>query len=264
MPQTIRLLIEYDGTPYSGWQEQASLPSLQGTITAALRQLTGEATLRLDCAGRTDAGVHAFGQVASFSTAYPMQPQRFATALNHALPDSIAIHRSEAVPAGFSARFDAASKRYRYRLYCGRNPLALDRRRAWHVRRHLDLNRLQMAAEQLVGEHDFNAFRSSKCDADHAIRRIFSVGVSSQPRPPIGTYVDLLFHANAYCRHMCRIMAGTLMEVGAGLRPADSIASLLQVRQRAAAGVTAPPWGLTLEEVIYPPAALGASSANPL
>ena len=255
MLQNICLLIEYDGTPYSGWQMQKTLPSVQGELTAALRRLTGEPQLNLSCAGRTDAGVHAYGQVANFHTCYRLEARRYATALNRFLPPTIRIHRSEALPAAFDARFSAAAKRYRYRLYEGLNPLALDRHRAWHVRRSLNVERLQAAAQTLVGEHDFNAFRSSHCDADHAVRRIFSVEVAQMLRPPIGRFVDITFHANAFCRHMCRILAGTLMEVGAGMRSVGSVEEALRVRQRQAAGVTAPPWGLTLLEVLYAPEA---------
>jgi tRNA pseudouridine38-40 synthase len=253
MLQNIRLLIEYDGTPYSGWQMQKTLPSVQGELTTALRRLTGEPQLSLSCAGRTDAGVHAYGQVANFHTHYRLEARRYATALNRFLPPSIRIHTAVAVPDAFDARFSAASKRYRYRLYEGLNPLALDCHRAWHVRRSLNLQRLQAAAQQLVGEHDFNAFRSSHCDAEHAVRRIHSVEVAQMPRPPIGRFVDITFHANAFCRHMCRILAGTLMEIAAGSRPPGGVLEALQQRQRQAAGVTAPPWGLTLLEVLYAP-----------
>ncbi len=249
--QNICLLIEYDGTPYNGWQIQQSLPSVQGELTQVLRHLTGESELSLSCAGRTDAGVHAFAQVANFLTFFPMEARRYTPALNRFLPDSIRIHRSQAMPGHFDARFAARSKRYRYRIYEGPHPLAVDRRRAWHVKRSLDLTLLRQAADMLLGEQDFNAFRSSQCDAAHAVRRMMAVTIATCDRPPLGRFVDITFHADAYCRHMCRIFAGTLVEIATGQKPLRAMVTALERKERSAAGVTAPPWGLTLLEVLY-------------
>ena len=251
MPQNIRLLVEYDGTPYVGWQLQDGLPTVQGELLTALRSITGEADLQLNVAGRTDAGVHAYGQVVSFLTRYPKEPRRLAPALNFYLPSTIRIHRAEGVPDDFDARRSAKGKRYRYRVYSGPHPLAVERDRVWHVRRHLNLDAMRQAAAHLIGELDFESFRSSHCDAAHAVRTMFAIPVEVQPRPPVGSLVDITFHANAFCRHMCRILAGTLVEVGAGKRTPADVAHVLARQERAAAGITAPPAGLTLLEVFY-------------
>ncbi len=250
--RNIRLLIEYDGSEFAGWQIQHGLPTIQGAICEALGRLTGGAQVAVGAAGRTDAGVHAFGQVANFFTDYPLEARRFATGLNFYLPQAICIHRSEEAAHDFDARRDSSSKRYRYRIYGGPHPPALHRRRAWHVRRHIDPEAMLEAAQYLLGEQDFESFRSTQCDAAHAVRTIHSVEVIAAPRPPVGHMVDIVFHANAFCRHMCRIFAGTLLEVGVGKRPATDIRAIVAARDRRKAGVTAPPWGLTLLEVNYP------------
>jgi tRNA pseudouridine38-40 synthase len=251
MAQTLRMIVEYDGTPFNGWQQQQHLPSVQQTLAKALQRLTGEADVRLICAGRTDAGVHAYAQVVSFVSQSSLEAKRFTPGLNRFLPDSVRIHGCEPVPETFNARFAAHSKRYRYRIYNGPHRVALDRWRAWHVRGELDLEAMARAGELLIGEHDFNAFRSAHCEAAHARRRMVEISLAHSPRPPVGQFVDLTFHANAFCRHMCRILAGTLVEVGQGRRPAASMPQILASRQRQAAGVTAPAWGLTLVEVLY-------------
>lgn len=255
-PRNIRLIIEYDGTPYVGWQTQENGPSIQAALEEALTDLTGEGVV-LHVAGRTDAGVHALGQVASFVTRSRVPSQKFAPALNSLLPYDISVHRSDEVPADFDARHSARGKRYRYRVYLGPQPAALESTRAWYVKRPLDLAAMRAAASQLIGEHDFESFRSAQCDAAHARRNMVAITIDAIPRPPFGTHVDLVFHANAFCRHMCRILAGTLVEVGLGRRTVASIDETLAGRKRALAGITAPAHGLTLLEVFYPGLATG-------
>lgn len=248
--RNLRLLIEYDGAGFLGWQEQADGPSIQGSLNQALLRLTGApATLR--AAGRTDAGVHARGQVASFLTDSRIAAERFAPGLNAYLPAGITVHTATEVPLSFDARRDSRSKRYRYRLYVAPLPAALERGRAWHLRGPLDLEAMRAAAALLLGEQDFNAFRSAQCDAPHARREMLAIDVSATPRPPAGLRVELTFHANAFCRHMCRILTGTLVEVGQGRRTVENVALVLAGRDRTKAGVTAPPNGLTLLEVLY-------------
>lgn len=261
--QNIRLLLEYDGTAYVGWQRQAGLKSVQGTVEAAIQRITGEdvAALRLTVAGRTDAGVHAFAQVANFKTTRQMPARRFATALNYWLPDDIRVHRADAVPLAFDARHWARGKHYRYRLYLGPHPLAVGPKSAWHIRRHLDLDAMRQAACHLVGEVDFESFRSAHCDAQHGVRLMHSITIDATPRPPIGQYVDIVLHADAFCRHMCRIIAGSLVQVGAGKNTPDWVAAAVARRRRDSAGMTAPPWGLTLLHVAYE--ALEAPEAPP-
>ncbi len=252
-PQTVRLIVEYDGTPYCGWQAQHGQASVQQALADALSRFVPERqeALRLNCAGRTDAGVHAYGQVVSFVTASSMEARRLAPALNRYLPSSIRVHHSARMPAGFHARFDARANISRYRLYRGPHPLALDRRRAWRLPASLQLEPLRAAAATLVGSHDFNAFRSAHCDAEHARRDMHAVTVTVQRRPPLGDFIDVTYEANAFCRHMCRILTGTLVEVGLKKRSVAQVTALLRGGRREAAGMTAPPWGLTLLEVLY-------------
>lgn len=254
---TFAMLVEYDGTDFAGWQAQAEQPSVAGALSRALAKMSGQ-TVAIGCAGRTDAGVHARAQLAHFTLAVGdglpslsalISPRRFAPGLNHFLPPSIRVHRSWRVPDGFAARRAAAGKQYRYRIYCGPHAAPLERHRVWHVRRHLDVAAMQAAAQDLVGAHDFEAFRHAHCDARHARRRLRRIGCVLRRRPPVGELITIVLVGNAFCRHMCRIIVGTLMEVGAGLRPADSMPALLQGRDRCKTGITAPAAGLTLWQV---------------
>lgn len=253
MRQVVRLLLEYEGTPFVGWQSQAGLPTVQGELTRALQAVTGEeaADLNVRCAGRTDAGVHAQGQVVAFTCAAGREPRRFAPALNHFLPATIRVQRSEAADADFDPRRDSRGKIYRYSLFIGPNPSALLRHRAWHLRRRLDLAAMQQAATRLVGEHDFESFRSAHCDALHAVRHLTGVDVAHTGDFSAGHTAEITIAGNAFCRHMCRIIAGTLTEVGSGARTPDSMATILAARDRCQAGETAPGHGLTLVHVAY-------------
>ena len=263
---TFAMWVEYDGTDFAGWQAQAGQPSIAGALSDALAKMTGQ-TVPIGCAGRTDAGVHARAQLAHFTLATGgglpslsalTSPRRFAPGLNHFLPHSIRVHRSWGVPDGFVARRAAAGKQYRYRIYCGPHPAPLERHRVWHVRRHLDVAAMQAAAHDLVGTHDFEAFRHAHCEAHHARRRLRRISCTSRRRPPTGELITIAVVGDAFCRHMCRIIAGTLMEVGAGLRPADSMPKLLLGRERRRTGITAPAAGLTLWRVY-----LGRRRAGP-
>ncbi len=248
--RTLRLIFEYDGSRFVGWQAQRDLPSVEAELRAAVQRLTGEDPA-FRVAGRTDAGVHAIGQVVSFQTRSAIPAIKFTPGLNAFLPNDVSVHRTDDMDAGFDARRDSLSKIYRYRVFRSESPAALEGR-SWHIRRPLDLDAMREASRCLVGEHDLNAFRSAGCEAPHARREIFSVEISTVPRPPIGEHVDLLFHANAYCRHTCRILAGTLVEVGMGKRTVASVAEALESRERTRAGITAPSRGLTLMRVFYP------------
>ncbi len=249
--RNIKLLIEYNGAELYGWQRQDKLPTVQGFIEEALKKVLGEVPSMI-VAGRTDAGVHAIGQVANFRTKSDIADWKFAPALNHHLPSQISIHKAKEVPAAFNARNDSHSKKYRYRIYEGPQKSALEYQRAWEWRSRIDETLIRNAASHLIGEHDFESFRNTECDADHAVREMFEILVETSLRPPLGRYIDITFHANAYCRHMCRILAGTLMEVGLGKRAPDSMQHIIDARIRTAAGQTAPAFGLTLMEVIYP------------
>lgn len=252
-PQLIRLMIEYDGTGLSGWQRQDGQSTVQGALDQALAQVTpdDQETLDVRCAGRTDAGVHAYGQVVTFCTTSSREPRRFAPALNHHLPLGIRVHRAEAAPAGFSARHHACGKTYRYTLFAGPHPSALLRHRAWHVHRRLCLEAMQLGANQLVGNHDFESFRSVHCDALNARRHLSSLDVAAGESLGMGRTVHITLTGDAFCRHMCRIIVGTLVEVGAGRRQVADLAGVLAARDRTQAGETAPGCGLTLMRVHY-------------
>ncbi|MBN1962764.1 MAG: tRNA pseudouridine(38-40) synthase TruA [Deltaproteobacteria bacterium] len=249
--RNIKLLIEYDGSRYHGWQMQKNGPSIQAEITNAIATITKE-KVNLCVAGRTDAGVHATGQVANFYTQSNIPAERFAAALNTVLPFDISIHCSKQVPDNFHSRLDSESKRYCYQVYNAKQRSALTDKYAWFIRRRLDIAVMKQGATLLLGEQDFEAFRSSQCDAEHAWRYMNSITIDQEMRPPIGALVKITFHANAFCRHMCRILAGTLIEVGMGKRSASDISAALAKRKREFAGITAPAHGLTLLEVIYP------------
>ncbi len=249
--RNIKLLVEYDGTSYLGWQRQKDGLSIEAELERAYEAVTGEAP-KLVVAGRTDAGVHAIGQVVSFHTQSEIEDWRIAHALNAKLPETITVHDSRVMAEGFNARLDSMAKRYRYRVYQGPHLPALERNRAWHHRTELDVSAMEDAAAELLGERDFESFRSVHCDADHAIREMFAITISRVERPPVGYFLDFYFHANAFCRHMCRILAGTLCEVGRGRITPEAIVEIREARDRKRAGVTAPPGGLTLLEVLYP------------
>jgi tRNA pseudouridine38-40 synthase len=248
--RNIRLLLEYDGARYYGWQLQDGRPTIQGALLDACEKMIGERP-NTRVAGRTDARVHAIGQVVNFRTKSAIPAYRFAPGLNNFLPDDISVHEAMEVPLEFDARNDSKSKWYGYRVYFGPQPAALESERAWQLREPLDLEAMRRASRCLIGHLDFNAFRSVHCDSAHAKRQMYTITIDPYARPPRGEHVQILFHANAYCRHMCRILAGTLVEVGRGQRTVDSVAAALESRDRTQAGMTAPAYGLTLLEFIY-------------
>lgn len=249
----IELVLEYDGTPYAGWQRQADQPSVQATLEAVLSEITREPidALRVAVAGRTDRGVHARGQRVTFHTQDTREPRRLAPAINHRLPPSIRVHRARAMPETFDVRRDASAKWYRYTVQLGLHRSVLYQSRAWHIGQRFDFARAQAAAQTLVGEHDFEAFRSAHCDAEHARRRIDVAVWSVTDLLPVGSLLHLDLVGNAFCRHMCRILAGTLVEMASGHLPAGAIERALASKQRKDAGQTAPAAGLTLVDVAY-------------
>lgn len=243
--RVIALRVAYDGTRYVGWQVQPVLPTVQGALQEALAVLE-KRTVTIYGAGRTDAGVHAVGQVASFRTSSRIPTEGYLKGLNSHLPHDIAVQETREMPADFHARFSARGKHYRYAMWNHpvRHPLAA--RTAWHVRHPLDLEAMNRAGAFLVGEHDFEAFRSAECDREHAIRTLSRVEACRE-----GDRVLLHVVGTAFLRHMVRILAGTLMAVGIGKRPPEWVAEVRDARDRRLAGVTAPPWGLCLLRVFY-------------
>ena len=241
------LVIEYDGTDFAGWQVQAGgVRTVQGVLAAALHAITGEAAMPQG-AGRTDAGVHAEGQVAHVALATRLAPEALCRALGALLPRDVAVQRVVAVPASFHARRDARSKRYRYRLWTGatRSPLR-DRRSLW-VRAALDLGAMQAAAQHLLGTHDFTSFRAAGSAVPSSVRTLLQAEVTGE----CGGEMRLDFEATGFLRHMVRTLVGTLLEVGRGRRAPEWIPALIALRERSAAGPTAPAQGLTLICVRY-------------
>ena len=243
--RTILLTIEYDGTAYVGWQVQRNGPSVQAVVEGALAQLLGQA-LRVHSSGRTDAGVHARGMAAHFRTASDLPLQAFRDGVNRFLPGDVAIRDARDMPEDFHARFSSRGKWYRYTIYQNRVRSPLAARTAWSLRGNLDLGLMRQAAEYLVGEHDFQSFRSSGCVAQTTVREIFRVDILADRQ-----FVYLDFRGSGFLRNMVRMLVGTLVEVGQGRRPPSDVQKLLQGEVGLACGPTAPAHGLCLEEVWY-------------
>ena len=242
-----RLTLEYDGAPFVGWQRQADGWSVQGALEAALARLDPAAPA-VTGAGRTDAGVHALGQVAHVDLARDWDGFRLAEALNaHLRPDPVAV--LEAVPAApdFHARFDAVERRYLYRLLDRRAPPTLDRGRVWRPRGALDPCAMREAAARLTGRHDFTTFRAAGCQARSPVKTLDALEVGR-----VGREIHVRARARSFLHSQVRSLVGTLVEAGAGRWSAARVAAALAARDRAACGPVAPPDGLYLVAVRYP------------
>jgi tRNA pseudouridine38-40 synthase len=250
--RTLRLVLEYDGTDLAGWQRQDNAPTVQQHLEEALAQMTGAPTPVVG-ASRTDAGVHALGQVAHFATEADIPADGFRRGLNSLLPPAIAVVDAADAPAEFHARFSARGKLYRYRVLARADRSPIEERFAWHRPRPLDVAAMRAAAAALVGEHDFSAFRAAGCTAQTATREVTAIEIEQA-----GDVVALHVRGNAFVRNMVRIIAGTLVEVGEGRREVADVAAALASRDRERAGQTAPARGLCLVRVFYARAALGA------
>lgn len=245
------LLIEYHGGPFAGWQRQQNAPSVQGTVEAALRALDPGVD-RIAAAGRTDAGVHALGQVAHCDLAREWEPFRLCEALNHHLkPAPVSIRAAAVVAADWHARFSAIERSYLYRIVPRRAPLTHDAGLAWRIARPLDPTAMTKGAAFLVGKHDFTTFRSSMCQADSPVKTLDAATVTVEDTFH-GSEIHLRFRARSFLHNQVRSFVGSLEWVGAGKwRPAD-VAAALQARDRARCGPVAPPDGLYLTHVRYP------------
>jgi tRNA pseudouridine38-40 synthase len=247
-----RLVIEYHGQPFVGWQIQANGPSVQGALTAAVAAFSGEQTTVYG-AGRTDAGVHALGQVAHLDLVRDWRPDRVRDALNARLrPHPIAVLAVQGVADSFDARFSAIRRHYLYRIINRRADLALDRGRAWRVPVRLDVAAMHEAAQLLVGRHDFTTFRSAECQARSAEKTLDRLTVERR-----GEEIEITAAARSFLHHQVRSMAGSLACVGARKWGVDDMAKALAARSRSACGAVAPPEGLYLVKVDYPDLDLG-------
>ena len=241
-----KLTIEYDGTPFVGWQVQDNGPSIAGAITEAFAKFAGEAP-KISGAGRTDAGVHALGQVAHVDLAKDRETDTIRDALNaHLRPNPIAILNVEKVAPDFDARFSARARYYLYRIVNRRADLALDRNRAWRVGKALDADAMHAAAQGLVGHHDFTTFRSVECQAKSPVKTVDRLEVARDLDE-----IQFEVSARSFLHNQVRSMVGSLALVGEGKWSADDLAKALDARDRAACGPVAPACGLYLVRVDY-------------
>ena len=241
----IKLTVEYDGTNYCGWQAQPNGTSIQSVLEEAVSTFLGTPT-RVIGSGRTDAGVHALGQVVNFLGDRKVEPHRLIRGLNALTPRDITITEAEIVADAFDARRDGRSRVYKYYTHNRSTPSPFYLNRAWHVHEPLTLEAMQQAIGCLTGEHDFSSFRAAGCEAAHPIRRVYQNSLERR-----GDLLVYTIEATAFLRHMVRNIVGTIVEVGRGARSAESIKELLEARDRTRAGVTAPPHGLFLVRVNY-------------
>ncbi len=249
--------MEYDGGPFVGWQQQDNGPSIQAALEDAVFAFTGE-RVHVQGAGRTDAGVHARGQVAHFDLAHEHTVEAVRGALCfHLKPHPIVVPTVEIAPAGFHARFSATWRRYRYRILNRRSPPALDRGRVWHVPVPLDASAMAEAASVLVGRHDFNSFRSINCQAASSIKTLDRLDVCRD-----GEEIGIEVGARSFLHNQVRILVGTLQLVGRGQWTKRDVEGALAARDRTRAGPTAPPTGLCLMEVRYDLAARSDGNAE--
>ena len=245
MSRRIRVIVQYDGTNYVGWQLQENGVSVQQRLNEAALSITGE-TIQFHGSGRTDSGVHANAQVAHFDTGVRMPADKFAIALNMRLPRDIRVLYSEEAPEDFHSRFSAKNKTYRYTVQTGLHADVFTRTTALHVHTQLDVSRMQRAAKFALGEHDFSAFMSAGCTMENTVRT-----VTRSEWTQNGKYLYYDVSANGFLYNMVRILAGTLLEVGGGKLPEDAIAIALSSGLRSDAGATAPPHALCLQRVQY-------------
>ncbi len=240
------LTIEYDGAPFMGWQRQRHGPSVQGALEAAVAATTGEAAIVTGC-GRTDAGVHATGQVAHVDIAKPIDAFRLMEAVNaHLRPQPVAVVACAAAAPDFHARFDCTGRSYRYRIVNRRAPLVLDRGRAWQVGVALDADAMAAAAQILVGRHDFTTFRSVRCQSRSPVKTLDRLDVARA-----GDVIEIVAEARSFLHHQVRSMVGCLKLVGEGRWAAADLAAALAARDRLALGMNAPPDGLTFVAAYY-------------
>lgn len=256
------LLIEYDGGPFAGWQRQDGHRTVQGDIAAALARLD-PAPGTLVAAGRTDAGVHALGQVATVDLARDWTPFRLSEALNaHLRPAPVAILAVARVADDFHARFSARARRYLFRLVSRRAPMTLDAMRVWQVKTPLDLGAMQAGARHLLGKHDFTTFRATMCQADSPVRTLDSLEVTAHPCNG-GTEYRFEVGARSFLHNQIRSIVGTLERVGAGSWAPGDVATALAARDRAACGPVSPPHGLYFAGVTYPEDVFAGPDAFP-
>jgi len=241
-----RLTLEYDGSPFVGWQRQDNGPSVQGALEDAIEKLSGE-RVTVTGAGRTDAGVHALGQAAHFDLEKFFEPGKVRDALNHFLrPNPVVVLDAAVADAEFHARFSAKARHYLFRILNRRSPPALDDKRVWHVSPKLDADAMHAAAQVLVGQHDFTTFRAAECQAQSPVKTLDRLDVSRR-----ADEIHIEASARSFLHHQIRSFAGTLKQVGEGKWSARDVAEALAAKDRARCGPVSPPDGLYLVRVDY-------------
>lgn len=242
---TIKLILEYDGSAYSGWQRQPNHPTIQEAIETAIMGIT-QTKVSVIGAGRTDAGVHARGQVASFQIDRDMMPRQWTRAFNAHLPKDIVVRSTAIMPETFHARHSAKGKLYEYRILNRSERAAVGRSYCWHLHHPLDDRAMSEGGRHLLGEHDFSSFQTQPTDNDDPCCHLRQLSVVRE-----GDRLRMEFYANRFLKQMVRSIVGTLVEVGLGRRPPESLTTILSAHDRSAAGKTAPPQGLFLMRVDY-------------
>ena len=243
--RNIKIIIEYDGTNYSGWERQPNGVTIQETIENAIKKVTDEET-RVQGSGRTDAGVHARGQVANFRTASTIPAGKLLLAINAHLPNDIVVKKIEEVPENFHAQFNAKSKTYRYTVLNSRTGAALDRRQVYVFKAPLDERRMAEAAQCLIGEHDFRSFTTEARTKTNTVRTITDLRIERH-----GERITFTIEASGFLYNMVRAIVGTLLDIGRGKLEVSHMRAILDARDRAKAGPTAPAKGLCLLQVKY-------------
>ena len=246
---TYRLTLAYDGTDFSGWQAQPGRRTVQGVVEDAWQQITGE-SVRVTATSRTDAGVHALGQVVGVETQTHLSKDQLLRALNAKLPDDVVLYTVEPTREGFHVTHDAVGKRYRYQIHNDRTPPLLERRYVWHIPQPLDEQAMHCAGQELVGKHDFASFQSTGSQRESTVRMITKIDVS-RGKAERSSKVWIEVDGDGFLYNMVRILVGTFVEVGLGKRPKSWPAEVLAARDRRQAGKTAPPQGLLLLYVAY-------------
>jgi tRNA pseudouridine38-40 synthase len=246
MSQRLRLLVEYDGRPYNGWQRQDGQPTVQGALERAAAKLDGQPVV-VQGAGRTDAGVHATGQVAHLTLQKPRPVRKLCDALNyHLRPDPVAVLAVEDVDESFHARFDATGRAYRYIIQTRRAHLTFDKGLIWRIPFEIDVHAMQEAANYLIGEHDFSTFRDAACQAKSPVKTLDTLEVFR-----LADRVEITTTARSFLHRQVRSITGSLVEVGRGMREPSWMKEILEARDRTACGPVAPADGLYLERVMY-------------
>ena len=252
----IRLVLQYDGTAYAGWQIQENAVTIQELVEKAIASVTKTET-KVICAGRTDSGVHAFEQTAVFDTASQVTADNFKQALNANLPPDIRVTNSEDCPGDFHPRYRAKQKTYSYIISTDRANSVFLRRYSWEMNHKLNLDAMREAAQYLIGKHDFTSFRASGCGASHAVRELHNITISGPAPVEFITFslntpvIKISIEGSAFLRHMVRIIVGTLVKIGREKYPPEKIKEILDSKDRRNAGQTAPACGLFLEKINY-------------